>query len=451
MFLKFVSILWLVALFTTTVLSLPLDPSSLVRRQKGNPQREMFCTYNVKYCRDNFGGHCKEADPPPWCSVIIDAAPASPIGIDIESNTLVARQDVTPPYELAHEIFCEHNAEFCRMNYPQECMGGEDVMPAWCHVSPRRYEPPSNLPPEIYCNYSPGLCREVFAHLCKAGTEQMPAWCHIESPPTEDPDNDDKPSQEEVRAMFCKHNAQYCREIFHEDCKPGNEMLPEWCHVEQPPTEPPTEGPVNSGAPPPPERIRPIFCKYNVQYCLENFPGDCKAGNETVPVPEWCHAPNPPTTLSTSLPTDSTTLVARQDDNPARQLFCEKNAEYCQEHYPGYCKPGNQRMPSWCHIKSSPTSVATSGPTLIARQDALGKRTPQDPDREEEEREEEQEQEQEYEQEEKEKEEKQEEEEEENPHHFERSWCKQHPHHPYCYSQFCIDNPGRCKKEPDGK
>lgn len=214
----------------------------------------------------------------------------------------------------------------------------------------------------------------------------MPAWCHIESPPTEDPD-DDKPSQEEVHEMYCKHNAQHCREIFQEDCKPGNEMLPEWCRVEQPPTEPSTEGPGKDGAPPPPERIRPIFCKYNVQYCLQNFPGDCKSGNESVPIPEWCHAPNPPIELPTEGSDEHTTLVARQDDNPARQLFCEKNAEYCQEQYPGYCKPGNDKIPSWCHIKSSPTSIATSGPTLIARQDTLGKRTPQDPDREEEERE----------------------------------------------------------------
>lgn len=147
MFLKFVSLLWLVALFTTTVFSLPLDPSSLVRRQKGNPQREMFCTYNVKYCRDNFGGYCKEADPPPWCSVIIDAAHASPVGIDIGSTTLAARQDGNPPYELAHELFCEHNAEFCRTNYPQECMGGKDVTPAWCHVVSGSYEPLANFPP----------------------------------------------------------------------------------------------------------------------------------------------------------------------------------------------------------------------------------------------------------------------------------------------------------------
>ncbi|KAI5256736.1 hypothetical protein E4T42_01429 [Aureobasidium subglaciale] len=31
------------------------------------------------------------------------------------------------------------------------------------------------------------------------------------------------------------------------------------------------------------------------------------------------------------------------------------------------------------------------------------------------------------------------------PPHHNRSWCKKHPNHPYCDSQFCRDHPGSCK------
>lgn len=328
MFFVLESILYLVALFTSPVFSLPVGSSSLVARQDGNPQRQLFCHYNVRDCREQFGWYCKEANPPPWC---FSTEPPSPAELAMDSTSLLERQDDNIPPELAHQMFCELNAEFCRMNYPEECMGGRDVAPAWCHVS---------------------------------------------SPPTE------VPSSPPAR-LYCKHQAEFCRKAFPEDCNAGNDMVPEWCHVQQPPTEPPTKG-----------------------------------------------------------PDDKTALVPRQDDNPARQLFCEKNAEYCQEHYPGYCKPGNDKIPSWCHIKSPPTSVSTSDHALIARQD---------PDREEEKREKEEmeKEEHEHEHEQQQHEEEEEEEEEENPHPFERSWCKKHPHHPYCYSQFCMDNPGRCKKAGD--
>lgn len=36
-------------------------------------------------------------------------------------------------------------------------------------------------------------------------------------------------------------------------------------------------------------------------------------------------------------------------------------------------------------------------------------------------------------------------EEHEEPHPIEKSWCKKHSNHPYCYSQFCRDHPGSCK------
>jgi hypothetical protein len=112
-------------------------------------------------------------------------------------------------------------------------------------------------------------------------------------------------------------------------------------------------------------------------------------------------------------------------------MFCKYNAEYCQTAWPEYCNSPEHPAPEWCKGTMPP----------------LDKRTPQDPDKEYPEKEdpekEDPEKEEDPEEEDPEKEDEPEEEETPRPH--TRSWCKKHPHHPSCYSQFCIDHPGSCK------
>jgi hypothetical protein len=145
---------------------------------------------------------------------------------------------------------------------------------------------------------------------------------------------------------------------------------------------------------------RKLFCHYNPDYCQENFPQYCTDPNPDHAAPWWCSYNKPP---ALELPVASSSLVARQTQpwewNEQRELFCHYSPAYCQENFSKLC------------VDLDPA------PEFCSRL-ALDKRTPQDPEREEPE--------------------------EEDPHPVERSWCKKHSNHPYCYSQYCIDHPGFC-------
>jgi hypothetical protein len=157
---------------------------------------------------------------------------------------------------------------------------------------------------------------------------------------------------------------------------------------------------------------RKLFCHYNPRDCQKNFPQYCTDPNPDHPPPEWCGNANPP--LLADLPIANTAaLVARQTQpwewNEQRQLFCHYSPQYCQKNFAKLCVDLDP-APEFCSWTAPPAS-------------AVDKRAPQDDDTEREDPEEE---------------------EEEDPHPVERSWCKKQPHHPYCYSQYCIDHPGAC-------
>jgi hypothetical protein len=166
---------------------------------------------------------------------------------------------------------------------------------------------------------------------------------------------------------------------------------------------------------------RKLFCHYNPNYCQKELPQYCTDPNPDHAAPWWCGYDKPP---ALDLPVANTAaLVARQTEswewNEQRKLFCYYNPGDCQKNYAKLCVDLDP-APEFCAWNAPPPPPPPPPPSS-----ALDKRAPQDdPEREEPEEEEE--------------------EEEEDPHPVERSWCKKHPNHPYCYSQYCIDHPGSC-------
>lgn len=339
MFSRLNSLLCLVALATSLVTALPLTPTStLVSRQEGNPQRELFCRYNPLDCQRDFPWYCQDMTKPSpeWCDVVSTPVPQLDTSIiDIptdDDHSLIPRQvNQESPEEILRKQteFCYKNEGYC-LDF---CMS-ED----WGFCD------------EVHCRVFPSRCRKMFSDV-RCHKWGGPWWC--------DPDADAPPVSPPVLKREVTNTVE--------------------------------------GGPSDHNEARELFCRYNPLDCRRDFPSLCKGNKEDVP--SWCD------------PTLDETSVA-EPGNPQRELYCLYNPEKCREAFPSYCIGNKEDIPSWCDPNAAPPIPASEAETsnLVARspQDDPEKQDP------------------------------------EEPHPIERSWCKKHPNHPYCYSQFCRDHPGSC-------
>jgi hypothetical protein len=223
--------------------------------------------------------------------------------------------------------------------------------------------------------------------------------------------------------MFCEKNPRYCQQNFPEECRNVNGETPSWCHYMIPGPHPPIETVDGTtivarqeGNP-----QRELFCHYNQPDCQTNHPEYCTDPNSPT-YPPWCAwtNPDPPSALNRRALEDAIdthlTLVSRQDPNDTPEEIYQMRKEFCMDN-PQYCEKLCEYSSQDCYKFDKEEEEESNG--TLSTVD-LVQRTPQDdPEREDPE--------------------------EEDPHPVERSWCKKHPNHPYCYSQFCRDHPGFCK------
>jgi hypothetical protein len=371
-------------------------------------------------------------------ALFTSTALALPVGPFSEHDlSLVASQEGNPQREL----FCSKNPEHCQQNFPEYCTDpNSPKYPGWCAWSNPDPQPPAKNSP----------------------VDSISLVARQNSNPH--------------HQMFCEKNPRYCQQNFPEECRNVNGETPSWCHYMIPGPHPPIETVDGTtivarqeGNP-----QRELFCHYNQPDCQTNHPEYCTDPNSPT-YPPWCAWNNPdPQPPDKNPPVDSTTIVARQNPNDTpeeiyqkRKKYCMKNPQYCEklcEYSSQDCykfdkeEESNetlstvdlvQRTPqddperenldredpeeedphpvklSWC--KRHPNHPFCRPPFSI---DNLVQRAPQDdPEREDPEKEDPE----------------TEDPEEEDPHPVERSWCKKHPNHPYCYSPFCRDHPGSCK------
>lgn len=343
-------LLCLVALSTNIVSALPVTPSSstlhnlpgsetptgtLVSRQEGNPQRQLFCHYNPLDCQRDFPEYCTDMTKPSpdWCDVV--ATPIAQLDArvsDLPTNdhALVSRQET--PEELRKALrFCAKSPGYCE----SLC----DTNLGFCD--------------RVTCRYDPLRCRELFGIRCTKWSG--PWWCRSEVPPP--------PGEEETT------------NIVERELSGSNDA-------------------------------REAFCRYNPAERRKEWASQCIGNKEDVP--SWCDSEAAPPALEGEM------ADVFFHDEHARDLFCRYNSAECRKKWPGLCIGYQGSVPSWCYLHAAPPASEEETANIVER-------NPQDDP------------------------EKEEPEEHEEPHPIERSWCKKHPNHPYCCSQFCRDHPGSCK------
>lgn len=397
-------LLCLVALSTSIVSALPVTPSSstshdlpgsetptriLVSRQEGNPQRQLFCHYNPLDCQRDFPEYCTDMTKPSpdWCDVV--ATPVAQLDakvFDPPTNDHALVSRQESQQESPEKILKEQ-LEWCAKNAGY-CESLCDTDLGFCdHVT---------------CRNDPSRCRELFGIRCtKWGG---PWWCWSDAPPPALEGDMTNIVEREVsdhndaREAFCRYNPAECRKEWPSQCVGNKEDVPSWCDSKAAP--PALEGEmadivVHDGP------ARDLFCRYNPAECRKKWRHLCLSN--IGPVPFWCYSDAAP---------------PASEGEPARDLYCRYNSADCRKQWPFLCVGNKENIPSWCDSK------ATS-PALEEEMTNIVERSPQDDP------------------------EKEDPEEHEEAHPIERSWCKKHPNHPYCYSQFCRDHPGSCKVAVD--
>ncbi|KAK6007445.1 hypothetical protein QM012_004259 [Aureobasidium pullulans] len=328
--------------------------------------------------------------------------------------TLVSRQEDNPQRAL----FCHYNPLDCQKQFPQYCTDMTKPSPDWCDVIPT------------------GVA-QLDAEFINLPTDDHSLVSRQESPEDIEKEKQDaEKKQKEIEKKqreFCYKNPGYCESICEGDdgfcdditcrndparcrklfserrCTAWEKGNPWWCNPDNaPPALTEITNLVEREATDHNE-ARDLYCRYNPSYCRKVFASRCVGNKEDIP--SWCDAEATPSDLA-----EEKTYV---DVEPLRDLYCKYNPSYCRKVFASHCIGNKEYIPSWCNAEA----------TLLAPEDEItnvAKRSPQDDP------------------------EKEDPEEQEEPHPIERSWCKKHPNHPYCYSQFCRDHPGYCKVVVDG-
>lgn len=243
------------------------------------------------------------------------------------------------------------------------------------------------------------------------------------------------------RQLFCHYNPLDCQRDFPEYCTDMIKPSPDWCDVVATPvaqldarvSDLPIDDHTLVSRQETPEELRKalrfcakspgyceslcdtnlgfcdrVTCRYDPLRCRELFGIRCTKWSG----PWWCRSEVPPPPGE-----EETTIIVEREvsgSNDAREAFCRYNPAECRKKWSSQCIGNKEDVPSWCDPEAAPPASEEETANIVER-------SPQDDP------------------------EKEDPEEHEEPHPIERPWCKKHPNHPYCYSQFCRDHPGSCK------
>lgn len=160
-------LLCLVALSTSIVSALPITPSSstfhdlhrsktptgtisLVSRQEGNPQRQLFCRYNPADCQRDFPEYCTDMTKPSpeWCDVV----PTNVARLDARSSDVSADDHSLVPRQESQEDILKKQLNFCREN-TRYC---EDLCDAGSY----------DVCDQVTCRIDPSRCRNLYPSRC---------------------------------------------------------------------------------------------------------------------------------------------------------------------------------------------------------------------------------------------------------------------------------------------
>jgi hypothetical protein len=272
-------------LFTSTALALPVGSSSehdwsLVARQEGNPQRELFCRYNQPDCQTNHPEYCTDPNSPKypaWCAWSNpDPQPPAKTPV-VDSTSLVARQEGNPQRQL----HCRYNPGECQLKFPEYCTDpNSPTYPDWCAWT--NPDPPS------------ALNRRALEDAIDT---------HLRLVSRQDP-NDTPEEIYQMRKEFCMDDPQYCEKLCEysaqfcykfdqeEEEEETNETLSNVDLVQRAPQDEPDRED--------PEEEDPPFCKRHPKhpFCLPPFsvdnPGRFKEGVEVTGAVESSVEPSTP-------------------------------------------------------------------------------------------------------------------------------------------------------------